>query len=287
MTIFLEIAKQCLSTEITLIIDTSLNADQSYLNGALGYIGYGRNTVLSLAKRQLLGDLLKQIQSVSDEEKTDEQHVGQLYALIKDCRLAAAAKSAAHDYGEGSVGPALQGLRILLEGIFDKLAALQLLDTPHDTDPFNGFRYYIAHYCSNKIKQAHKTSDWGRIPEDPNISITRRLMAEKEALIVARLNECKARLDGLKDYSAHYQQARIKMVLDEIRALQRDNLSLYANHGVKPGMPIRFSLFGVAALPTTQSAGGTLDEALRQATAEITRNMELLESAVKQPAHLG
>ena len=287
MTIFLEIAKQCLSNEITQILDASLNADQSYMNGAFSFLGYGRNTDLSAAKRQLLVELSKQIQSLSDEEKTDEHLWTQLNTLIKDCRQTAATKSAELHYGEGSVGPALNGLRSMLEAIFDKLGALRLLDTPHDADPLNGFLYYIAHYCSNKIIRAHKTTDLGRLSEDPNISVTRQLMAEKEALIVERVCECKNRLADLNEYRPHYQQARITLVLDEIGKLQRENLSLYARHGVKPGMPMRLGIFGVAALPSTQPAGGTLDEAMRQATAEITRNLEILESTAKASVHLG
>ena len=52
MTIFLEIAKQFLTSEITSIINTSEGADQSLMNSALGFIGLGRNTDLSTAKRQ-------------------------------------------------------------------------------------------------------------------------------------------------------------------------------------------------------------------------------------------
>ena len=283
MTIFIEIAKQCLGAEVVNICDASLAADQSYVNGTLSFFGYGRNTDLSSAKRQLLGELLKQINSSFDGEKTDAQCVVVLHRFITVCRQSIAVKSSEYHYDDGAVGPALQGLSALLQTIFDKLGELGLLDIQHDADPCNAFRYYIADYFANKIIRAYKTGGFGRLLENPQISITRTLSAEKEGIIVKRLKECDARLRDLNAYGSNYQQARIRLVLDEIGKLQRENLGVYTHHGLKPGMPVRLGFLGVAALPVSQPAGGTLDEALRRATAEITRTMESMEST-KEPA---
>ena len=281
MTIFLEIARQCLRAEINTILDASLAADQSYVNGTLSFFGYGRNTDLSTAKRQLLGELLNQINTPFDVEKSDERCIMQLHGLITACRRQIIAKSTEHDYGDGAAEPALQGLHGLLQEIFDKLTALDLLDIPHDTDPFNGFRYYIAYYSANKIIQTYKTSGLGLLLENPQISITRTLALEKENIIVASLNNCKRLLNAVNPMRRNYQQIRSQLKLNEIRELQRANLNIYTLHGVKPGISFGLGFLGVAALPTVQAAGGSLDEALRQATAEITRTMKSRDAVAR------
>lgn len=285
MTIFDEIAKQCVGTEIQLILDASLAADQSYANGALSFFGFGRNNDLSTAKRQLLAELLKQIHGLSEHESQDQQRLTQFAGLIKICKQATEVKSAGRGYDAGAVGPALEKLNTLLQTIFDKLTAFNLLDITHDANPFNAFRYYVARYFSNRIIRASKHGDLERFLENPQISLTRTLMAEKEACIIRQLAECESRLNDLDQSRPNYKLACVKLVLEEISNLQRENLAVYTRHPLQPGMPMRLGFLGVAALPKAQPAGGTLDEALRQATAEITRTKETLESAVKAPMH--
>ncbi|AHE68450.1 hypothetical protein Loa_02922 [Legionella oakridgensis ATCC 33761 = DSM 21215] len=77
MTLFLEIAKHVLQTEIIHLRDASLTADASLVNTVLTAAGAGRDVGLSGTKRELLDILSAKIRSMADGDN-DEKSLYQL-----------------------------------------------------------------------------------------------------------------------------------------------------------------------------------------------------------------
>jgi hypothetical protein len=283
MTIFLEIAKQFLTSEITTIIQASEGADQSLMNSAFGLMGLGRNTDLSTAKRQLLGGLQRSINEFSDSDKGDKETCQALIDLILKYLDDISTTSQEKNYKLGFSGEAIQNLEPLLRSIFKKCKDYWLLDFAHDTDPMNVFRYYVALYSTKKIIQSHHPSFVSYVMDNPQVSVAPLIASEKERLIAQALSDCLSRINRLDKWGKDFNEAKQQVVRDDIERLQRANAALYARQGWNLGAPVRFGFFS-SAPSTAQSVGGLLDESMRQALAELDRNKIASLSLERKPS---
>lgn len=259
MTIFLKIVKEILHVKIFAIRDMSLNADGSLLNQGLTLVGEGRDLELSSAKRELLENtLLLKISGLVGSDN-DMTNLGQLQALIIACRREAKSKSVDKGYDEGASGPAIQKLVDLLQSIFDKLAELKVLNTPHEGDPLHVFHYFLASYCAQKIAADHDLGFIVRLAKNPLVSTSRKLAKEKNDLVLAAIDECSTDLNCLDPKNPGYPAAREKTILTCIDKLRRDNRTLCVDNA---------KFFGVFFQPSL----GVLEECMAKAVTDITKS---------------
>lgn len=281
MTIFLEIAKQFLITEITTVRDNSVAADSSLGNSALSFFGLGRDETLSKAKRGLADELLTTIRNMADKE-SDEATLQELVAQITKCKKTAASKSDAKGYDEGTFGPAMKEAISLVEEIFDKLKEVKLTNVASDKDPLNLFRYYAASYFAQKIDDARKLGALGSIAQHPKLSSFRKLTAEKEMLVIEMLQACEKDLETLNKELEGYPATRKSRVLEWLEKLQRANVALCKSYGSKISIPITFALFSTInlALPTLRPDSGFLEQCIQSAMHKIEPEVEHRNSLV-------
>ena len=140
MRIFLEVAKKIIIDKATAISEASRLADLSTINYARSMVGHGRNTKLSAEKRLLIDRLLPQIKSLTDGDD-DSATLKNLKELITMCLNEVAEASLRNGHTRGDTERGLESLEALVQLVFNKLHALQLLEIPHDDAPLNRFRY--------------------------------------------------------------------------------------------------------------------------------------------------
>lgn len=266
MTIFLEIIKKFLDKEITKVRDASVEADASIGNTVVSVFGYGRDTVLSEIKRKLAVDLLFDFRNMKNKDN-DLESCEHLKKLIANCKKDAKKASEDKSYDEGTFGPAMQVAIQLTQDIHDKLAVVHLLNIPHDDDPFNGFRYQMAHYFSKKIDDSRSPS----ILNNPKISSSNQVTKEKEQLVLEVLAGCEKDLKTLDIEHEDYVITRKKRVLEWIERLSRKNKAVCEDHTSTPNVPITLSLFTKVNIsaPSIGPDVGFLDECLKAAVTEI------------------
>ncbi|KTD38396.1 hypothetical protein [Legionella oakridgensis] len=268
MTLFLEIAKHVLQTEIIHLRDASLTADASLVNTVLTAAGAGRDVGLSGTKRELLDILSAKIRSMADGDN-DEKSLYQLKKLLAICRADAEKKSDEQGYDEGDLGPGLLNLENLVQKIYDKMVALRFHDLPRDADPLNSFRYFVAMHQAQKAVEQFKAGRLERLASHPQLTNVRALAAAKKTLIHKHLHDCIADLETLDKLHPRYQQTKCERVLEWISKLRKANEVLcreYTRLLFRPGP-------------------GLLDNLMLDATEEVKKRLQVLikqESEVSQ-----
>ena len=158
MTIFLEVAQEVIENIVKTTSAKSAEADTSTGNTILTYVsskffhtGFaGRDQELGKEKRTRIELLLPSILEIAPDSD-DKATLDQLIALIKACKKDTEIATKTRKQGNGMTEGALDKLVLILQDIYSKLDSLKLLNIPHDTDPLNSFRYYVALYYGKKI----------------------------------------------------------------------------------------------------------------------------------------
>lgn len=280
MTIFLEIVKKFLETEITKVRDSSVEADAGFCNTIVSFAGYGRDTELSSKKRQYAVDLLVDLRNMKDKDK-DYTSCEYLKTLINGYKEKAKLASDLKNYNEGTFGPAMQAAISLADDILKKLGAVSLLDIQHDDDPFNEFRYQMAHYFAQKVVDARTTSVVSTVMSNPKITSSIQVAKEKEALILRSLVDCEKDLKTLDIEHVDYVTTRKRRVLEKIKAMKEENVGVCKEHTTELSVPVlQFSFFSKVNLnvPTMGPEVGFLDECLNLAADAIKKSMVAEES---------
>ncbi len=229
MTIFLEVAKVILKTEIDALKQKSSTDDKTLANRFFTVLGAGRDRTLSSNKRQLLDALLDQITSIKPSEG-DSQTSLQLKKLITDCRSAGKSLSDKEGYDEGSFGPALGEMFNSIETFYSSMQKTNLLDVPHNDDSFNIFRFFAALYTSKEVIESYNDGFINKLLKHPKISATRELASKKTQAVFAAIDECERDLEVLDSQHSRYAEARKKQVLTSIIKLEKTNAELCANY---------------------------------------------------------
>lgn len=276
MTIFLEIVKKFLQTEITSVSETSVEADSGLGNSVVSLFGYGRDSELSKTKRECALTLLIELAKMKDKEN-DLLSCEQLKWLVGECKRTAKTASDLKNYNEGTFGPAMLAAINLVQNIYEKLAAVNLLDIQHDDDPFNEFRYQMAYYFAQKVSDARNVGIVNTVISNPRLTSTIQIAKEKEALIIHSLSECYKDLQTLDIEHQDYATTRKKRVLEMIKTMREENGAVCKEHSTEIGVPIQLSFFSKVNVNvgTLGPDAGFLEERLKAAVDAIKKDMAL------------
>lgn len=275
MTIFLEIVKKFLQTEITKVSETSVEADAGLGNSVVSMFGYGRDTELSQTKRKCALNLLLELAQMKDKEN-DLLSCENLKGLVGECKRTAKLASDSKNYNEGTFGPAMLAAINLVQNIYEKLATVNLLDIQHDDDPFNEFRYHMAFYFAKKVDDARDDSYLSCVKSNPKITSSIQVAKEKEELIITQLSLCEKDLKTLDIEHPDYETTRRERVLEWVDKLSRKNTAKCKEHTTEITVPIvTFSFLGKANanLPSIGPDAGFLEECLKLAVTSIKKDM--------------
>ena len=275
MTIFLEIVKKFLQAEITKVSETSVEADAGVGNSVVSMFGYGRDAELSKTKRECALTLLVQLAKM-DDKKNDLLSCEELKLLVGECKKTAKIASDSKNYNEGTFGPAMLTAINLVQNIYEKLAAVHLVDIQHNDDPFNEFRYHMAYYFAKKVADARDDSLYNIVKSNPKVTSSNLVAKEKEELIIAHLSLCEKDLKTLDIEHDHYEETHKARVLEWIDKLSRKNTAKCKEHTTELTVPlVTFSFLGNAKanLPSIGPDAGFLEECLKAAVKEITKGM--------------
>ena len=230
MTIILEISKQILLEEIAIIYQASLDADSSLFTQGFTFIGFPRDMDLASLKRGLLMErLAPAITDFTDKEHDEATFLG-LRRLLDECREAAKTESDRKKLDEGRFGPSIRSTEALLTSIYRRLGELKLCNIPHDEDPLNQFRFALAHYSAEKIKEDHRSSSLVRLVKHPHFTHIRALTQAKEMMLEATLQECIDALSALNHTLPGFMHAKKTCVLTHVELLRQRNKTLCESH---------------------------------------------------------
>ncbi len=250
MTIFLEISKQLLLRKLRSSCDESTTADQSTINHFRSLFNAGRDTTLSAAKRVQIESLISKIESYEDEHQKDDASLKALIDFLKGCLKEIETARAGHPIGKTE--PILERLQVFLQSAFDRLRELNLLNTPHDEDPLNTFRFHQAYYC---IEKKYSEYEMGMLEQ---LTKEVEFRAKQEILLVEAFRRCIKYLEAKSPQHPLYAEAKLDHIFLHIIELQQHNKQLCAD----------YSLFGVLL------SDDKLNRCLDRALIEIIEDMD-------------
>lgn len=263
MTIFLEIAKQFLIAEVKKLHDVSVTNDA-------GLVNRWRNKELSAAKRHLLNTLERSLETARNGEN-DEANKVMLNQLLQSCLDSMDTERGKYhgllgsNFQVGDTERGLMHLQTLLSGVYNKLTQLKVLETPHDTDPYHCFQYYIAGYCAQVIIDGHNDI----------------LVPHQDELVIDKLKACMVELGLLPTEMG--EKAREELLLtktfDQVKATQLANHDLHRQYNIPLAIP-KDGFFAEKTVPYTevQLGGGLLGKYLRACGQELKRNLRAIQA---------
>lgn len=284
MTIFSEVARKVINDIVHATTEESTLADKSTSTKFFAYIGLTRDLTLSQIKRELIVNLLPEINKLVNEALSvdDNNMLQQFKNLITICKSQATKAAVVRRQSSGNTERALDSLVILLESIFNKLAELNLLDIPHDNDPLNKLRYYTTRYYAQKIAASHDLGILGSLVKYQNLKARIELTERQEKLIVATVKKCTEAIQIIDKHAPkiedsdfnEYQEMRRSHVYLSAYQLQQQNKELCKTYTDKA--PISF----------WDPNDGILGECLECALVELN-SLELRPVYSAEPRDLG
>lgn len=293
MTIFVEIAVHFLSKEIESITQASSGLDMGLTNTIFSAVGYGRDTQLSEIKRGLAHELAFKMSqfkaSETCDKEDDKKNKEALGKFIEQCREAAREESDSKGYDEGTFGPSMLNLKVLLDELYRKFDNTSMLNILHDNDPLNQFRYHMAFYFAHKIYQARDPGYLQRLTQNPQGLNLRELAESKQKMICHTLRKCGVALGALDKQHTDYQINCKQRVVDFLEELRRNNRELVSQHTTTLAVPLlSLSFFSQLSLKVGKVGPsiGFLDTCIQLAIKEIQPELlaELRPSSA--PAHV-
>lgn len=262
MTVFLALAKRVITDKANAICRASSAADTSLASQAMRFIApSARNDELSARKRNLIITSLAQLDTI-DEHQSDASSFVELIAMLKSWVRQEEAISTEFGYGRGETEAGLENLEALLQGIFDKLSEVRLIDISIGTDPLAIVRHSFAEYYIGTITLLRDPSYVVRATMNPSISSKIAFATAQQALVTEALQQCLRHMNLLDTARAHpyYLTNTKEIILFILKSLREKNEALRLSHskGIIPG---------VAAIIQVDS--GILDRCLQAAEAEI------------------
>ncbi len=229
MTVFREVAGKVIHNTVNAMIAASTAAVASATtdSSTTAFLFAPLHSARQFFHNPLLAKLLTQIQALKDGAD-DNATLIQLKALITQCKADTVSAANALRYASGRTEVALDGLIILLQTVYDKLEKLTLLNIPHDKDPLNIFRYYVALYHAEKISPNVVQGVWEQITAYPNLAKQIELAERQELLVLETITPCTWAIheidkDLSKKNSPEYQKIRHMLVFLSVDSLQNQN----------------------------------------------------------------
>lgn len=269
MTIFLDIAKLYLTAAIKKIKDDSTYADNSASNKFFNWLNFGRDKELSMVKRSVADKLLIHLEQISDD-KTDEKTLEQLKKLLSESKDDAAEASHKKNYNEGHFGSAIDNVTLVLEKLFKRIKKANLLNIPHDNEPLNIFRYYIATYYAQKIEDIDKMTMVQKLMQNPKLTSFYELSENKEELVTQTLAACEKDLQTLDAEHRQYKVTKKFRVLEWLDRLGRANDELCKQYSAHFHIPVYLAFTSInIQLPSLHPNGGFLELCMHNARQAI------------------
>ncbi len=251
MTQFFRLAQHFLTLHIRGVRSKSTGDDSNILNIAANYMGFGRNSVLSGAKRSVEDDWLIGFASMepsSSDETNRETFRTQLKALRSNL-LKEIDGHSADNVGntESAIREALQ----IVNDIWQICDTLELTDAPYkDDDPLAIFEYEAAYYLCLRRNSGDS------------------LTGKKRDAIIKRLNAVRGTVESIReskpaaDCSEQVTGAIDLVIADNIRECEA------ATKKVAPSVSLSF--FATLSLPlAVKPKEGELGEAMARAKKAI------------------
>lgn len=184
-----------------------------------------RNKEISEYKKTLASETIKftqQLEESFSDERVKETVVSRLLEIQKNAHLYCQEQGVSF----GQFGLETSQLILMVQTLYTKLEAFNILDMPLTPNPFVQLCHYSAQYLSHRVYHSNK------------MSINVELSKDKEKLLKLNLDNCKFELDGLdkanQNYKQHYQ-VRVLQAIDKIRA---DNDEACKKYRANIGIPL-------------------------------------------------
>ena len=258
MTIFLDVTKTIMREKITTINGASIGSDESSLYSTLSYIGLSRDLSLSSNKRELLTGLTKTIDELVDQAN-DKITLDLVKQLIHDCleKVQRAARMAGQP--RGTTENELERLSTILESSYRAINELKICNIPHDADPLNIFRYYVALYFTRNIIKHETPTTLESLKAHLKPLSDASFLLKQEELVTNTLIQCTKNIDALAPSHPHYLASKKAFVLSQIDILSRTNAEEASKNS-----KLRLGFFGSYILPDDHILVRCLHEALTE-----------------------
>lgn len=213
--------------------------------------------------------------SIAKKSK-DEGYLDDFKKLLDQCQIEAKAASDKAKQGQGSFGPDIDRLKILVDRIFAKLNEVHLLENECTEDPLNIFRYHMASYFTKRVLIVW-TKENSYLGQTMATGI--ELTSQKEQLVLTSLQTIEEDLEVLNMSHPRYAQKRKKDVITEIERLIKNNKEVCKQHGI----PIMTTaVTAVSSLLTKTIFGGSPTSApMNSNTTIISPDVGLLDQCCK------
>ncbi len=255
MTFFGRIMQRILQQELSRIITESKQRDASLMNYVATLAGMGRDPVLSAKKRDVAVKysgtlwangssvaqaLIKEVQKtelgtplpselLAKVKTQDERYLEMFKKLLDDCQAEAAFASDKLKKNQGTFGPDIDRLKILVDRIFAKFHEIAFLEKECTEDPFTIFRYHMASYFAERILSFWTIeNNYGtKIPT--GIELT----SQKQQMVMNALHILQTEdLDVLDKEHPNFTKKYKKDVITAIEKLIKRNQDICKQHGI-------------------------------------------------------
>lgn len=233
-----------------------------------------RNKEISEFKKNLASDTIKFAQELKegqDDEKLKDAMVSCLLEIQKNAHLFCQEQGVSF----GQFGIEISQLILMVQTLYTKMDAFNMLDMQLTTNPFVQLCYFSSQYLSHRIYHSNK------------MSLNVELSKDKEKLLKSNIDNCKFELNGLdkanESYKQHYQ-VRVLQAIDKIRT---ENQEACKKYQANIGIPVNLMFFQVISASLALGPQlGYLDIFMQRAKETIEKNeLEFQPVANRQEDH--
>lgn len=286
MTIFVKTSQELIERVLIKSIEDSIADDKSML------FSWWRDTSISEEQRKITRDLQKIIAAFLNKE-SDKHSLETLKTIMSKIDTDVEEYRKTQKWDRGHLNATLTGINSNLDRFYNKISALKinpvepvneahsakksfsLLDIVDDEDPFNILCAHAVYYLGEHILCPPEDGVFIKIANSVCSYISEssaiQVRAQKEDCLIHHLLACKKKIDGLDKDGDDYQILRKTFVIDEIKAILRDNAAICEESKPISTIPVQVTAFAVARIkaPGMKPSRGRLKVAMENALEEI------------------
>jgi hypothetical protein len=201
------------------------------------FVGFFRLKELSDSKKDLASAFIEALRSMPEQENDELTKELLLKEILK---VQACVYSKCEEVGQssGKFAQELANLIVLVERIFTKFKECGLLDLNKTMDPLDIFAFYAGQYISQKVDISINQSYLSYLSSHPQFSSFWRLTLKKEALLAAKIKECREAVGVLNTEHPKFKEHYQLRVIDFIDGVIRDNDEHCREHSAAVGLPL-------------------------------------------------